>query len=795
MYSRNRIPPSEEAHRTLAITALASRGLGRGRALGAVLLALLSLSGAGPAEAAGYRIGQLQEATPLEVHPNANCQTFMTWYGPEIFNHPNGEIGFIAQSFRPLAPSCPVGNFIDSFYAARKNDNGTWTEPSSSTCPTLSGTYGRCGHNASKNTGPLGRRSIVKIGNTYYMAFSGGNADFFDGKIYWATSSDAVSWVVYSDAGGNWLPILGNRYHDCDCGGIDVPALAFDPGDTSTGPNGTFYIYFTNYRHHAPNPDESIGCLQLNGPLDTWGYRFEFNPSQPFGLGNTRQIWHREGSQAGAWKTTSGELVWNYDVVAGLPALRGEPVLKTYHGQNPGAHFRFGAGNLKKDPISGKWLHVWSFSGETFYQTADSLAANVWTNKVLIDRSVITNSYPDPNQGPSGRPVHYMPGIHYGERDNRTGWWLYTSVNHLECSTPFIGLGIVSAELCSDAAPTITSVSPASGSAGTSVTIRGSRLDCASAVTFGGVPATITKREPGKVTVLTPSHGGGSVSVTVTTPAGSRTRGNGFTYSSQGLCSQDNRTLCLNRDRFAVTVDWAVPGGGSGPATTVPHNSDTGFFWFFSPANLELAVKVLDGTAINGNYWVFFGGLTDVAYTVTVRDTQTGQQRNYYSPAGDLCGGRYTDAFPHGGGSLVSGTVQGSSFSGALIPVELPLTPVASSMATGSCAPSATSLCVLGNRFRIEVDWRDFDNQVGVGKSVPLTDETGSFWFFSPTNLELLVKMLDGTSHNGKYWMFLGSLSDVQFTVKVTDTTNGKVNAYFNPLGAYCGQSDLSAFP
>ena len=48
---------------------------------------------------------------------------------------------------------------------------------------------------------------------------------------------------------------------------------------------------------------------------------------------------------------------------------------------------------------------------------------------------------------------------------------------------------------------------------------------------------------------------------------------------------------------------------------------DTGAFWFFDPENVELAVKVLDGRAINGRFWVYFGALTDVGYTLRVTDT------------------------------------------------------------------------------------------------------------------------------------------------------------------------------
>jgi IPT/TIG domain/Fibronectin type III domain/Calcineurin-like phosphoesterase len=82
-------------------------------------------------------------------------------------------------------------------------------------------------------------------------------------------------------------------------------------------------------------------------------------------------------------------------------------------------------------------------------------------------------------------------------------------------------------------APTVTSISPTSGSAGTSVTINGTHLLSASAVDFGSTAATITADSATSITATAPS-GTGTVDVTVTTPSGgtSVTSSNDqFTYS------------------------------------------------------------------------------------------------------------------------------------------------------------------------------------------------------------------------------------------------------------------------
>jgi hypothetical protein len=103
--------------------------------------------------------------------------------------------------------------------------------------------------------------------------------------------------------------------------------------------------------------------------------------------------------------------------------------------------------------------------------------------------------------------------------------------------------------------------------------------------------------------------------------------------------------LCLG-GRFQAEVAWRIaPTGAEGSGIPIPLTSDTGAFWFFDPANYELAVKVLDGRAINGHYWVFYGSLTDVEFDLTITDTATGQQRTYHNPGGTMASRSDTEAF------------------------------------------------------------------------------------------------------------------------------------------------------
>jgi hypothetical protein len=99
-------------------------------------------------------------------------------------------------------------------------------------------------------------------------------------------------------------------------------------------------------------------------------------------------------------------------------------------------------------------------------------------------------------------------------------------------------------------------------------------------------------------------------------------------------CSLDAETLCVNGHRFGVRAGWQIRSGVSGAGRPIPLTSDTGYFWFFSPANVEAVVKVINGCGVNGRYWVFAGGLTDVKVDLTVTDFETGAVKTYTNPQG-----------------------------------------------------------------------------------------------------------------------------------------------------------------
>lgn len=110
-------------------------------------------------------------------------------------------------------------------------------------------------------------------------------------------------------------------------------------------------------------------------------------------------------------------------------------------------------------------------------------------------------------------------------------------------------------------------------------------------------------------------------------------RHDGSIFGAAPRCASDATNLCLNGGRFRVVVAWRSPNA-SGAGQAVPLTSDTGYFWFFTPSNVEMVVKALDGCAFNSRHWVFAGGLTNVAVDITVTDLATGAVRSYTNAQG-----------------------------------------------------------------------------------------------------------------------------------------------------------------
>jgi hypothetical protein len=270
----------------------------------------------------------------------------------------------------------------------------------------------------------------------------------------------------------------------------------------------------------------------------------------------------------------------------------------------------------------------------------------------------------------------------------------------------------------------------------------------------------------------------------------------------------DGVDLCLNDARFAVSATFSVPSAPdvAHAAHAVQLTPDTGYFWFFNPSNIEVVVKVLNGCGLGGNYWVFAGGLTNINVVITVTDTSTGMVKTYANPPNTKFQPiQDTSAFATCSSSSTSASAaeqevveqENESLQELLTRETGPFSIWAeeSFASASACIAGPTALCLNGGRFQVTAVFDVGGGNSGTANVVQLTPDTGYLWFFGRSNIEAVVKVLDGCGLGGHYWVFAGGLTDVDMVMTVTDTMTGVSKTYTNPPNTkFQPTQDTSAF-
>jgi hypothetical protein len=246
-------------------------------------------------------------------------------------------------------------------------------------------------------------------------------------------------------------------------------------------------------------------------------------------------------------------------------------------------------------------------------------------------------------------------------------------------------------------------------------------------------------------------------------------------------CSTET-TLCL-AGRFLVEATWTKPDGESGQGQAVPLTADSGYFWFLDANNVEVAVKALNGCSVNGHSWIFSAGLTNLAVAMTVTDTATNQSKTYSNPQGTpfqtIADTTSFAACPPGAASSAIGNPEEPSRD---VVAPEPAAAMALSASAPGCVGSDAVLCLSG-RFQVEATWQAASGSSGAGHAANLTSESGFFWFFDSSNVELVVKALDACAIGDGQWFFAAGMTTVGVQLKVTDTLTGDVKNYANIVG------------
>ena len=245
--------------------------------------------------------------------------------------------------------------------------------------------------------------------------------------------------------------------------------------------------------------------------------------------------------------------------------------------------------------------------------------------------------------------------------------------------------------------------------------------------------------------------------------------------------------LCLVNKRFQVDISWRDFTGHKGVGAPIALSDESGYFTFFDPTNAEVFIKVLDACALSGGFWVFDTHLSNVEYTITVTDRQTGQKRTVFNPLHQVAPsilGTHT-IFTECGSGNGSGLPQSESIDTSKLPPngQPSIEEVVSPSVVGPCVQDAQTICLNNGRFRVHGTFRDFQGNGGAAKEWLLTSDSGYSTFFADGNVELFFKVLDACALSGNYWVFASGLTNVAAELYIEDTKTGKVWHISNPSG------------
>jgi hypothetical protein len=156
----------------------------------------------------------------------------------------------------------------------------------------------------------------------------------------------------------------------------------------------------------------------------------------------------------------------------------------------------------------------------------------------------------------------------------------------------------------------VSAIDPVSGSTlgGTAVTITGTNLTGATAVTFGGTAATAyTVNSATQITATTPVHAAGAVDVAVTTPAGTATSTGSFTYvvptpaisavSPTSGSTAGGTPVTITGSGFIAGATVSIGGAAATSVIVVSATSITAVTGAHAAGPVDVAVTTAGGTA------------------------------------------------------------------------------------------------------------------------------------------------------------------------------------------------------
>lgn len=240
-------------------------------------------------------------------------------------------------------------------------------------------------------------------------------------------------------------------------------------------------------------------------------------------------------------------------------------------------------------------------------------------------------------------------------------------------------------------------------------------------------------------------------------------------------CVPSPTTLCLLDGRYRLELASAA-----GAARALPLTASTGGFALEGGDEPDTFFKLVDGSAVNRNHWLFGAGLEGAPFTLRVTDSADGSSHLWSTSGSGLASFGDIDAFP----ALPPG------------PFRAGVPPEGAAPLAGDCAPEARRLHFEGGRYVVEataVGW----NGAAFGACASRLDfgpREGAFWLFDAAALELVVR-LQRDPFSGRASLAVASLTNLGYEVRILDTFTGRVASVSSDTGTFASFEVADLFP
>ena len=235
----------------------------------------------------------------------------------------------------------------------------------------------------------------------------------------------------------------------------------------------------------------------------------------------------------------------------------------------------------------------------------------------------------------AGSSLTGTPGTsNFGWTDTKAGFFAWTAWEIMPATNCGTGSG-----------PAVSSFTPTSGAAGTSVTITGTGFTGATAVTFNGAAATFTVNSDTQITATVPTAAA-TGPIAVTTPAGTGTSTASFTVTGTG---SGPAVSSFTPTSGAAGTSVTITGTGFTGATAVTFNGAAATFTVNSDTQITATVPTAAATGPIAVTTPAGTGTSTASFTVT--GTGSGPAVSSFTPTSGAAG--------------TSVTITGTGFTGA----------------------------------------------------------------------------------------------------------------------------------